>query len=170
MTSASNGRGWYLAQIKPNSHRIAERNLLRQGFEVFLPMTRVTRRQSGRFIESHAPLFPGYIFIAFDPVQSGWRSVNSTLGITRLVNLGGAPATVPDALVENLRARCDAEGVVVPLEDLVEGQEVRLTKGPFAEFVAKVETIEPDRRVWLLIDLMGQATRVSVPQDDVRRL
>lgn len=169
MTSAPNGRAWYLAQLKPNSHRIAERNLLRQGFEVFLPMAEVTRRQAGRFIQSLAPLFPGYIFIAFNPAESGWRSVNATLGITRLVNLGGAPATVPDALVESLRARCNPDGLVVPLEDIVEGQEVRLTKGPFAEFIARVETIDPDRRVWLLIELMGQSTRVSVPHEDVRR-
>lgn len=170
MTSQDNGRAWYLAQLKPNSHRIAERNLLRQGFEVFLPMAEVTRRKAGKFVNSTAPLFPGYIFIAFDPGKSGWRSVNSTLGITRLVNLAGAPATVPDALVDGLRARCDAEGLVVPLDEIASGQEVRLTRGPLADFVARVDTIEPDRRVWLLIELMGQTTRVSAAHEDLRRI
>ncbi|MDA8751065.1 hypothetical protein N9M77_05910 [Planktomarina temperata] len=37
---------WYIVQFKPNSHKIAVSNLLRQGFETFLPMHEVT--QQGR--------------------------------------------------------------------------------------------------------------------------
>ena len=37
---------WHLIQFKPNSHRLAERNLKRQDFEVFLPMQEITRRKA----------------------------------------------------------------------------------------------------------------------------
>jgi transcriptional antiterminator RfaH len=37
------------------------------------------------------PLFPGYLFVAFDIGKDGWRKVNSTYGITRIVTLGNAP-------------------------------------------------------------------------------
>ncbi len=49
---------WYLAQLKPNSHRIAEVNLSRQGFESFCPMAMETKRQRGKFIKAEKPLFP----------------------------------------------------------------------------------------------------------------
>ena len=39
----SNIISWYVVQFKPNSHKIALRNLQRQGFETFLPMHEVTR-------------------------------------------------------------------------------------------------------------------------------
>ncbi len=159
---------WFLAQLKPNSHQIAQRNLVRQGFGVFLPMVEETRRRNGRFERRISPLFPGYIFVAFDPAQGHWRAVNSTMGITRLVSIGTGPAAVPVSLVEGLRARCDASGLVLPESALAVGDAVRVTSGPFADFVATVEGIEPDRRVALLIDLMGQRTRVSIPQDAVR--
>ena len=52
---------WYLAQLKPNAHRIAERNLRRQEFETFLLPVEVTRRKSTTFVNELRPLFPGYI-------------------------------------------------------------------------------------------------------------
>jgi len=162
------GRAWFLAQLKPNSHQIADRNLRRQGFEVFLPLAQETRRRRGRFVRQVSPLFPGYIFVAFDPAARGWRAVNSTLGISRLVSIGDAPAAVPTALVDALRARCDGSGLLQAPSSVVPGDEVKITAGPFADFVATVDQIDPDRRVWLLIDLMGQKTRVSVAEDGLR--
>jgi len=35
---------WFLAQFKPNSYRIAERNLVLQAFQTFLPLHDETRR------------------------------------------------------------------------------------------------------------------------------
>ena len=53
---------WFLLQYKPNSHRLALRNLHRQGFETFLPMLAVTQRHSTKFVQQARPLFPGYMF------------------------------------------------------------------------------------------------------------
>jgi hypothetical protein len=41
---------------------------------------------------------------------------------------------------------------------------------PFANFVAEVEKIAPDRRVWVLMELMGGQTRVAVGADQLRAL
>jgi transcriptional antiterminator RfaH len=43
-----------------------------------------------------------------------------------------------------------------------------LTKGPFADFVATIESITPDRRVWVLMEIMGGATRVAVDVQNLR--
>lgn len=159
---------WFLAQIKPNARKIAERNLARQRFETFLPLIEQTDRHSGRFVQTHKPLFPGYIFVRFDPAKGAWRSINSTQGITKLVSFGQAPAPVPDDLVAQLRARCDQDGVVTPMPDLTVGDKVTVTQGPFAAFMAEILQVDEDQRVWLLIDLMGRQTRVAVRRQDIR--
>lgn len=153
---------WFLAQIKPNSHAIAARNLARQRFATFLPMHEETRRARGRFVTQLRPLFPGYIFVALDLAQGGWQKVNSTQGVTRLVSLGKAPTPVPHALVDQLMLRCDSDGKLQPSAAFSPGDRVALTGGPFADFVATVESIAPDRRVYVLLDLMGAATRVAI--------
>lgn len=158
-------QAWFLAQFKPNCQHIAERNLQRQHFPVFLPQQRVTRRQRGRFVEALQPLFPGYLFVSFDPASGGWRKINATYGITRLVAFGNDPAPVPPALLAALMARCDGEGALQPPCAFTPGDEVRVTKGPFADFVARIEELDSQERVWLLLDILGRPTRVSASLD-----
>jgi transcriptional antiterminator RfaH len=170
MTFHDPGTTWFLAQLKPNSAQIANKNLDRQGFRTFLPMEAETRQRHGKFVTENRPLFPGYIFVALNVAKGLWRTVNSTYGITRLVSFGKEPAAVPLDLVSQLMLRCDADGKVLPPKMLKPGDQVALNTGPFANFVAEVEKIAPDRRVWVLMDIMGGQTRVAVGADQLREI
>ena len=158
---------WYLVQLKPNGHRLAKANLERQGFKTFLPLQNVTKRSAHKFVDRNVPLFPGYMFVELDAAQNAWRKVNSTLGVARIVSLGGTPTPVPSAIVNEFISRCDDDGVLRPTHGLEVGQDVQVLRGPFANFVAKVEEISPDQRVWILIDLLGQSSRISVAKDAI---
>jgi len=170
MTVHDPGTTWFLAQLKPNCANIADKNLKRQGFRTFLPLEEETRTRNGKFVTAMRPLFPGYIFVAFDVAHGFWRTVNSTYGITRLVSFGKEPTALPLDLVSQLMLRCDAQGKLLPPKLLKPGDQVTLTKGPFANFVAEVEKIAPDRRVWVLMELMGGQTRVAVGADQLRTI
>lgn len=168
MTFHDRGTTWFLVQLKPNSVKIAERNLKRQGFRTFLPLEEVTKRAKSKFVTAERPMFPGYIFVSFDVTKGGWRAINSTNGITRLVSFGKDPAPVPLDIISGLMLRCDAQGKLIPPKLLNPGDQVAMTHGPFADFVAEVEKIDPDRRVWVLLDIMGGKTRVAVDGGQVR--
>lgn len=170
MAVEGTGTRWFLAQVKPNAARIAERNLRRQGFATFLPLEDGTRRMRGRFVGTARPLFPGYVFVAFDPGAGFWRAINATGGITRLVSFGGMPAPVPPAIMEGLLDRCDPTGRLRPPMKLQPGDPVRLVAGPFAELMGRIEAIAPERRVWVLIEIMGRQTRVAVEPDQLAAL
>lgn len=162
------GASWFLAQLRPNCLSIAERNLKRQGFRTFLPMEEGTIRRRGRFTPALLPLFPGYMFVSFDTEAGHWRAINSTYGVTKLVSFGAAPAPVPLDLVSQLMLRCDVSGKLLPPKLLKPGDQVCITTGPLAEFVGEVERIAPDRRVWVLMEIMGGETRVAVKADQIR--
>jgi len=168
MTSNAFGTRWFLAQLKPNCANIAEKNLKRQGFETFLPLEEETRQRNSKFVTAVRPLFPGYIFVAFDVTRGLWRTVNSTYGVTRLVSFGKEPAAVPRDLVPQIMQRCDSDGKLVASSNIKTGDQVTVTKGPFANFVAEVEKISPDKRVWVLMDIMGGQSRVEVGADQLR--
>src|SRR6056297_1264965 len=114
MVTPDSNASWFLAQVKPNCVNIAAKNLRRQGFQTFLPLEDQTRRHKGKFVSTMRPLFPGYIFVAFDVASGSWRTINSTYGITRLVSFGTEPKAVPAKLVEQLMLRCDANGKLLP--------------------------------------------------------
>ncbi len=158
---------WFLVQFKPNSHNVADRNLKRQGFETFLPLQETTRRQDSRFVSELRPLFPGYMFIRLDPETSPWRKVNSTHGVSRIVSFSDVPAPVPATLVDALLTRCDDSGRLLANASLAAGDDIKVVDGPFAEFVGTVETIDAEKRVWLLLDFMGQTTRIRLDAHQV---
>lgn len=160
--------GWYLAQFKPNCHHMAKRNLDQQGFRTFLPLQEETRRWRGRFMTKKRPFFPGYIFVAFDIQKSAWQAVRSTQGITRLVSFGTEPTQVPTQVVSRLMLRCDCDGHLLPPKILKKGEAITLTKGPFAGFAATIESMAPERRIWLLLEIMGRPMRVSASASDFR--
>ena len=159
---------WYLLQLKPNSHRIAERNLNRQGFKTFVPMQEVTRRKASHFVNDLKPLFPGYMFVSFDTEIDAWRKINSTMGVSRLVSFGSEPKALPTQLVSGLMMRCDENGKLLPPNTLREGDSVELLTGPFAKFVATVDSIDPEQRIWVIMDYMGQKTRIQIASDQLR--
>lgn len=166
--AAGDAAHWVLARLKPGGLDTAMRNLARQGFGVFAPRHRVTRRQGGRFRDRLEPMFPGYLFVETASAPAPWRRIDSTLGVARLVRFGeGAPARVPTTLVAELAARCDAEGVLRPAATPEPGQKVRIHRGPFADFVARVEALGPDERVYVLIELLGEARRVALRTGDI---
>mgnify|MGYP005742402427 CR=1 FL=1 len=162
---------WYVAQVKPNGFARAEANLDRQGFETFMPLRRKTVRQARQMREVLRPVFPGYLFIKFGSKRADWRKINSTFGVSKLISFeAGKPVPVPDALMAGLHARCDDHQILQPFDDLQTGASVRMLSGPFADFVGEVEGMVANDCVRLLFELMGQTTRVDVPQGDVERI
>ncbi len=149
---------WYIVQFKPNSQKIAVHNLERQGFKTFLPMQEMTRRTADKFEIVIRPLFAGYMLVACDPTKAPWRQINSTFGISRMLSFVEGPKPIPEALIAGMRARCDNIGKVTPLEPFEAGQSVEMHSGPFANFIATVEQMSSDARVWLLLDFMGKET------------
>jgi transcriptional antiterminator RfaH len=56
---------------------------------------------------------------------------------------------------------------LLPVTDLEVGAEIKISSGPFAEFVGTVEAIDPDKRVWVLLELMGQKSKVRLESSQV---
>ena len=153
---------WYLVQTKPQSHRIAERNLARQKFPTFLPQIRTTSAVNGQFVTKTKPLFPGYIFVTFDLHSAAPRQINGTLGVSRLVNVAGRPAEVPPEIIKGLCARCDEDYVLDENPVVERGGEIRVLTGPFANFVATVDQVDASKRIWVLLNVLGRETRVAL--------
>jgi len=158
---------WLAALYKPNAHKIAVRNLCRQGYEVFLPTIIQTQRQKQRFVQKVAPLFPGYIFINIGSLQNDWGPINHTMGINQLVRIGTRPATVPTRLIDAIRIRCNEDDIVVTARDLQSGQRIKMGSGPFADFVGTVESADSDQRVMMLIHLLGRDVRIKIPAKEL---
>ena len=153
---------WYVIQVKPNSERIACRHLQNQKFDVFAPQQKITKRQGTQFKTLLKPLFPGYMFVQFDAEHQNWRKINATHGVSRLITLDGKLTPIAPGCVDTIAECCDEAGAFQPPSVASEGLSVELTTGPFAGFIGKITEVQDDQRVWLLLDVLGQRTRVNV--------
>ena len=159
---------WFILQFKSNSHHLAAKNLNRQGFETFLPLHETTSRRLSRFINTSKPLFPGYMFIRFDRAESEWHKINNTYGVSHLITFNSILKSIPTIFVDHLMKRYDLSGKLLPIQKLKKGDQVTVLTGPFANFIATVETYETDQRIWILIDLMGRKTKTQASVEDLQ--
>ena len=161
---------WYLLQTKPHAHVTASEHLKRQGFEVFLPLIIKTTQKKSKFLNIKVPLFPGYLFMGTSRGSISWKSINGTRGISKAVTLDGIYRPVSTHIIEGLQGRCNDEGVIQRLDDIVPGNRIKIERGPFADFICTVDTIKDDQRAWVLIDILQQQTRTEVSLDDVSKI
>jgi transcriptional antiterminator RfaH len=159
---------WYLIQLKPNSHRMAARNLRRQDLKTFLPLHEVIHRKTTHFITDLRPLFPGYMFIGIGKNSPPWGKINSTLGVSSQVNFNGAPRPLPLKLIPSLMLRCDDEDKLLSPATPNPGDRVEVLTGPVSNFIAIIEKIDVKQRIWILMDFMGQSSRLEVSRDQVQ--
>lgn len=100
------GRRWFCAWVHEHEEQRATQHLNRQAFQTYLPL-HVERRSV------IVPLFPGYLFVAFDPAADPWGKIRSTRGVGGLICHGvGKPTPLPHGEIEALMSRTSPRGVV----------------------------------------------------------
>lgn len=158
---------WYVVQTQVNAEVKAARNLVRQGFEIYLPRY-LKRRSHARKIEKvAAPLFPRYLFVRVEMETQRWRSIQSTFGVSRLVTNGPDPAPVAPEVLHILRAKEDQSGFIAMdrRPSFAVGDKIRVLAGTFADMVGLFDGLGDRERVAVLLDLLGQKVRVSMDAD-----
>ena len=162
---------WFVAQLRPQGLLRAQAHLQRQNIVSFSPQIRTTTMRAGVQREGRKPLFPGYLFVSFDPATPGWSAINSTRGISRLIiNDPRRPQPLPEALMSGLLARCGEDGLLSIQDDIGLGDRIRVLSGPFANLVTTIETLSDPERIGVLIDLMGRKVKTSLLREHVERL
>ena len=163
------GSRWFVVQTQVNAEAKAARNLLRQGYDVYLPRYLKRRRHARRVDHVARPLFPRYMFVAIDMATQRWRSIQSTFGVSHLVCNGDDPAVVPEGVVLALKAREDDKGFVKMdlTPTLVPGDKVRVLAGAFMDSAGLFSGIADHDRVAILLDLLGRKVRVLLDADMV---
>jgi len=165
---ANQSKEWLIAQTKPRAEATALEHLQRQGFVPYLPRIKRTIRHAGKFTTRLEPLFPGYIFIGLTRSSAGWRSVNGTRGVVRILASGDGPHHVDMGFMRELFGSTDAEGVLQrPVSDFCEGQKVEISVGPFAGMMAEITTISPKQRINILLQVMGRSIETTIDSSNL---
>ena len=160
---------WYVVQTHPNAEAKAASHLERQGFPVYLPRYLKRRRHARKVQTVQAALFPRYLFVNIDLQSQRWRSIQSTVGVSRLVTNGDVPAPVPAPVICGLKDREDERGFIAMAQgpSFVPGDRIKVLGGAFAEALGLFEGVSDRDRVAILLDILGRKVRVMLGVDMV---
>ncbi len=161
--------GWYVVQTQANAEMKAVSHLQRQGFTTYLPRTLKRRRHARRIETLPAPLFPRYLFVAIDMATQRWRSIQSTIGVSRLVCNGNEPASVDHDVIDRLQRQQNENGFI-HLEAkprYAVGEKLRLLDGVFSSCYGIYEGMADRERVAILLDMLGRKVRVLADIESV---
>jgi transcriptional antiterminator RfaH len=162
---------WFAAQLRPQGLKRAVDHLHRQKFETFAPELESTVIRAGVRRQIRKPLFPGYLFVSFDPAIAKWTAINSTRGVARLIlDRPDRPTPLPPSFMAEIMARYDKAGHLLPPPNLNVGDTVRVLTGSFAEIVTKIEALPDQERIGVLIELMGRKVKTSLARCQVEKV
>lgn len=158
---------WLVVYTHPHAETKALANLRRQGYDGYLPLCRRWRRHARRREIVKRPLFPRYLFVAFDAMTTRWRPILSTVGVAGLVRQGDMPVPVPAGVVEQLRdgERAGRFDDLSPIARLTAGALVRIKDGPFGDLIGRLQSLADSERVNVLLELLGREVVARVPVD-----
>ena len=163
-------KSWYLVYTKPRQEVLAQDNLLRQGYSVYLPKVRQFRRRRGQQEAVVEPLFPRYLFIYLDMQYDNWGPIRSTFGVASLVRFGSEPAQVPTQLVDHLRAQEGQDGLHAWAESKIAlGGRVRVVDGPLKGYEGILLAKSGQERVVLLLEMLGMEVRTHLSPTQIER-
>lgn len=98
-------RSWYLFRYKVNLYQRLIDELAALDVEFFAPTYVELRPRNDRpsFRKKEMLLFPGYLFLRFDPEVVHTTTISEIPGGAGFVTFGTGPCTVPDSLIVGLR-------------------------------------------------------------------
>src|SRR6476660_4630581 len=121
-------------------------------------------------------VYPGYVLVEMILDPDSWFVVRNTPGVTSFVggsNIPGVrsePVPLDETEVKQILRHM---GVETPKYRVAftKGQSVRVTDGPFSEFIGTVDEVNPERnKVKVLVSIFGRETPVELDFLQVEKL
>jgi transcription antitermination factor NusG len=158
---------WARIHTRPRAEQWTADNLYRVGYEVYLPMAAVRRRDriTSRYSVVQLPLFINYLFIAHEP-GSPWRGIRGAPGVGKLLLDGFRPQYARVGVIEMLMATEEERRNPTPEPSWKPGVACMIDGGAFSGHEGViVEVRGSSARVGLF--MFGQLRDVTVPIDSL---
>ena len=167
----------YEKKVKTNlEHRIESMGMEDKIFQVLVPEEDEIEIRSGQRVTVQKKVYPGYVLVEMILDPDSWFVVRNTPGVTSFVGGGNIPGSrnEPVPLEEHeVKQILRQMGVETPKYRVAfqKGQSVRVTDGPFAEFIGTVDEVNPERnKIKVLVSIFGRETPVELDFLQVEKL
>ncbi len=168
---AENQKQWYVVHTYSGYEERVKRNLAQRvkfmdaGDEisqVVIPTEEEIEVRNGQRRTVSKKILPGYILIEMGMSDQSWNIVRNTPGVTGFVGSENKPSPLQAEEIDQILKQMAAEAPRVKT-GFRKGQSVRVTDGPFIDFVGIVDELNSERgKARVLLSLFGRETPVEL--------
>jgi transcription antitermination factor NusG len=166
MTLQVNRYPWFALQTRYRSENLVATQLRGKGYEPFLPVCKSRRRWSDRVKELELPLFPGYLFCRFNPLDR--LPILVTPGVLQIVGTGKNPIPVDDAEIAAIQITIQSGVARQPWPFPQVGQRVRVEYGPLHGLEGILLSFKGSHRLVLSVTLLQRSVAVEIDESWAR--
>ena len=138
--------------------------------EVVVPTEDEVEVKSGQRRTVAKKILPGYVLVQMRMSDNNWNIVRNTPGVTGFVGSGGKPVPLQEPEIDVIIKQMTTEAPSIKV-GFKQGQSVRVTDGPFTDFVGIVDEISAGKgKIKVLLTLFGRETPVELDFLQVEKL
>ncbi len=166
---------WYIVQtysghekkVKANlEQRIKSMDMSSKIFQVIIPTQNEIEIREGQKKTITKNLFPGYVLVNMELDDSSWYVVRNTPAVTGFAGENLEEKAQPTPLdpneIDKILSQMEHKPTQIKVGFEV-GDAVRVTSGPFSEFIGNVEAINTDKGlVKVMLSMFGRETPVEL--------
>ena len=174
-----NQKRWYIVhtysgyenKVKVNlEKRIEYMNMADKIFRIEVPQKTVTQMKGGKKQEREEKIFPGYVLVEMIMDEDSWYVVRHTSGVTKFVGSAKKPIPARDSEIKKIINSSSSTTQKIEL-DVKAGDKVRITSGPFADFIADIIEVYPDKsKLRANVSIFGRETPVELEYKQINKL
>ena len=139
--------------------------------EVIVPTEDVIEVKNGKKKISERSLYPGYAFAHVDLDTALWHKIQSLPRVGRFIGESKKPTSLSEKDIELILEKARKKGAPKPKISFDEGESVRITDGPFANFTGIVEEYDMEHgKLRLNVSIFGRSTPVEILFTQVEKI
>jgi transcription termination/antitermination protein NusG len=139
-------------------------------FEVLIPTQDKIQIKHGKKSTIREKIFPGYILVRMIVDDQSWLVVRTTQGVTGFVGMGNNPTPLTPSEVEAIKQFVQM-GVPKYKANFSVGEAVKITDGPFSDFLGSIESIDEEHgKLRVLVSIFGRETPVELDFLQVKKI
>jgi len=175
----NSGYNWYVVHTYSGYEERVRKNLEQRTksldkdgdvARVVIPTEEEIEVHSGQRRTVTNKILPGYVLVQMRMNDLSWTIVRNTPGVTGFVSAGNKPMPLSEDEYNRIMKQMTAEAPKVKA-GLKVGRSVRVTDGPFIDFIGTVDEIDQDKgKLKVLLSLFGRETPVELDFLQVEKL
>ena len=135
--------------------------------QVIVPIEKVYKIRSGKKVISERNILPGYILIEADPAKLSGEVVQAISNVPNVIHFLGKNTPIPmlQSEANRLLGKVDEsqDAGEQMLEPFLVGETVKITDGPFTDFIGEVQEInEEKKKLKVIVKIFGRGTEVEL--------